>query len=993
MDNDFERMLINPPRQFRPIPFWAWNARLREEETAQQIARMDEAGLGGAMMRACGGLQSGYMGHEWMDNIRTALAECKRRGMTAWEYDETGWPGGFGGGIISRMGTKYQQKYLRCSPKPPRAGAVPISSAMCEGRPCYFYYEINHDYVDLLDSNVTHAFLRTVHQQYKQRLGDQAGGLTGFFTDGPQLSRNGYPWSHSLPAAYQKRFGEPLPERLPDLFFNTETAPRTRVRFWRLVTELFAEHTKQMAEWCHENGFQLTGHLACEETLLSQLTTNGACMPHYAYFDIPGMDWQGRGVADCLTPLQVSSVAHQLGKRQIMSESFARCGWNVSFEELRWISEWQMVRGVTLLCQHHEPYSLAGIRKRNAPAALFTQQPWWKEYRRFNDFVSRIGMLLTLGSVHFDVLLLHPQQSAWLRYDGGDEGAAFVDAQNKTLLAAIRALEDAQIPFHLGDDQILAQHAHVEGARLCVGGQRYRAVIVPPCLSLDKRVLALLTRFRQNGGTLLWAEAKAAGGGGLPRMADGAPSPEPYRLACASRRIPLSQIVQALPAACRPLCVAFADGSPAAGIAATVRNFEQEGFRMCYLVNTALPACKLTVRVKGEDAALFDPACGRKKTLPFERENGELRFSLQIEQRGSVILFVYDRPNPSRAKRGTNRADVPSRSIRASLSPVWEIVRSDLNALTLDRCDCFLHGKLVEANLPTIEATELACALAQPAELRMVYRFHITQPLPGPLFLVCESPKNHLFTINGKIARLTTHGSYRDTAFQKLNIKKFVQTGINELCLDTCFQQHGSVYSDFREAADGLASIRNRLTYDEEAEAVYLIGNFRVDTPGVFRDGQRESSLYHGGFSLAPPCPDVHAGDLARQGFPFFCGQLTLRNTFLLKAGACENRRLCFSRRGAIVLSARVNGKPAGKLFWQPYEMRLDGLLHEGENQIEITLVSSLRNLLGPHHLQSGESDSVSPGSFYRRSMIWRDGENPDWTDDYSFVDFGLFLE
>lgn len=92
------------------------------------------------------------------------------------------------------------------------------------------------------------------------------------------------------------------------------------------------------------------------------------------------------------------------------------------------------------------------------------------------------------------------------------------------------------------------------------------------------------------------------------------------------------------------------------------------------------------------------------------------------------------------------------------------------------------------------------------------------------------------------------------------------------------------------------------------------------------------------------------------------------------------------------MLAVRVNGKPAGKLFWQPYEIDLSRFLLEGENTIEITLTGSLRNLLGPHHLKHGESYSVSPGSFYRRSSVWRGEDNPDWTDDYSFVEFGIFL-
>ena len=44
MDIKKDDLLINPPKQFRPISLWAWNTRLYKEETARQIAQMDEAG-------------------------------------------------------------------------------------------------------------------------------------------------------------------------------------------------------------------------------------------------------------------------------------------------------------------------------------------------------------------------------------------------------------------------------------------------------------------------------------------------------------------------------------------------------------------------------------------------------------------------------------------------------------------------------------------------------------------------------------------------------------------------------------------------------------------------------------------------------------------------------------------------------------------------------------------------------------------------------------
>ena len=50
---------------------------------------------------------------------------------------------------------------------------------------------------------------------------------------------------------------------------------------------------KQIHDWCAAHGLKFTGHLVLEESFESQLVSNGACMPHYEYFDIPGMDWLG----------------------------------------------------------------------------------------------------------------------------------------------------------------------------------------------------------------------------------------------------------------------------------------------------------------------------------------------------------------------------------------------------------------------------------------------------------------------------------------------------------------------------------------------------------------------------------------------------------------------------------------------------------------------------------------------------------------------------
>jgi hypothetical protein len=52
-----------------------------------------------------------------------------------------------------------------------------------------------------------------------------------------------------------------------------------------------------------------------------------------------------------------------------------------------------------------------------------------------------------------------------------------------------------------------------------------------------------------------------------------------------------------------------------------------------------------------------------------------------------------------------------------------------------------------------------------------------------------------------------------------------------------------------------------------------------------------------------------------------------------------------------------------------------------GENTVEIELVGTLRNLLGPHHLVGGDLAWTGPEQFRDKSR---------WTDDYILAPFGF---
>jgi len=485
------------PKEYRPVPFWSWNDKLDIDETKGQVRVMDEAGIGGFFMHARGGLQTEYMRGEWFENITAAKNEAQKRDMYPWVYDENGWPSGFGNGVVNGLGVEYQQKYLRMENE-----HIHKDTTITKSGEHWFYYEVNPFYVDTLDKKVTEKFIEVAYKPYYERYGDS---FEGFFTDEPQISRAGIPWSFIFEDEYRKRYGEDLTTHLEELFLDIKDYKKTRVKFWKMVTDLFSENfMKPIYEQCNEWGLKLTGHLVLEETLFSQLESNGACMPHFEYFHIPGMDWLGRNIYDCLTALQVSSVAEQLGKERVLSETYAMCGHNVSFSELKGIYEWQMVRGINLLCPHLQGYSVKGIRKRDYPPAMYYQQPWWSEYNRFVDAMSRESMILAKSRKETDILVIHPQTTAWSEFTGKKNKK--IEEINKDFQDIIKELEEKHIQFHLGDETIMERHARVENGKIIIGNCSYTTVIASCCEILFPNTEELLERFVKTGGKILKPE-------------------------------------------------------------------------------------------------------------------------------------------------------------------------------------------------------------------------------------------------------------------------------------------------------------------------------------------------------------------------------------------------------------------------------------------------------------------------------------------------------
>ena len=888
---------------YRPIPFWSWNDRLNIEETKEQIHKMKEAGLGGFFMHARGGLETEYMQEEWFDNVTAAIEAAKEYDMRAWAYDENGWPSGFGAGLVNGLGLEYQQKYLRVE----ETNTHPDTAIANDGTH-YFYYEVNPFYVDTLDKKVVAEFIKSTYEPYYEKYGND---IEGFFTDEPQISRNGIPWSFTFEAEYKKRYKENLTEHLGELFFPEGDYKITRVQFWKMVTELFSDnYMKQIYDWCEERGLKLTGHLAQEESCEIQVTSNGACMPHYEYFHIPGMDWLGRTVYDNLTILQLTSAATQLGKKEVLSETFGLCGHNVSFSEMKGIYEWQMVQGVNLMCQHLEGYSIRGLRKRDYPPALFIQQPWWKECTGFHDAMSRVGKVLRDGICPVEVLILHPQTTIWSLFDGGENaGIAEVNAK---LLHTMKLLKEKHILFHLGDETLMERHGKVQDGKLIIGQCAYAYVIDPGCEVLFEGTRELLTAFKKTGGRVVTAEEMEA-----------------------------EEIVD----------------NPA--ITYTKRIYPK--FTAHYFVNSSTNVEKANIQVQGRRMNLYtgetEGFCGKHEFEPW----------------GSLMLIEDD----------TARFVKEQPYTYVTLPDTAKVLFATENCLTLDTCDYYFDGVLQEKQGYVLNIIGRANALERSVRIHQDYYVDM-EYLPEKVQLVCETPEMFTITVNDTVVLKEIEGSFVDKSFKKIDITKYLVKGNNQISFDCDFVQSDEVYSNLRKARV-FESEKNKLRYDMEIEPIYLLGNFSIRTDGTWQELERDGVRYSGSFVIDKPCQEVRLTHIEQQGYPFFCGEMVLECELDIPD---EDVVLQVNRKGVQVLKMEMNGTE--KTFLTENVIPLKAFDAQGKTSVKLTLINNLRNLLGPHHLEKGETYAVRPLDFYQEKCIWNQEEQARWNTDYCFVNTGI---
>jgi len=552
---------------------------------------------------------------------------------------------------------------------------------------------------------------------------------------------------------------------------------------------------------------------------------------------------------------------------------------------------------------------LRGIRKRDYPPAMYYQQPWWDEYGKWVDAMSRVGMILTEGKACADILLIHPQTTAWTMYD--DKNFEEMNELEAKFVAGFTELEKKHVAFHLGDETIMERHAKVENGKLIIGCQSYSKIVVEFCEYLFDNTKKLLDEFVNQGGEIV-----------------------------SINDIKTNNVIS--------------DET----ITYTIRYYDV--FKVHYFVNTSAEEKTAKVYIEGKKLDIFSG-----ETEGFDGiHTFEPWGSLLIIEDGSKNLPVTD-------KEYNN----------IYLDGEFNVSENTLNTITLDRCDYYFDGVLQETNGYVLNIAERANKLEKKVSVHQDYHVQINA-LPSVLFLITESPDQFEITVNGKKIDKTVLGYFRDKSFKKLDIAKYVKTGENVISFDCDFVQSDKFYADLKNAFV-FESEKNKLAYDMEIEAIYLLGDFGVKTEGEWTALDYDAYRYKGDFVIDKLPEKVALNHLEQNGFTFFCGELELTGEIEIKG---ENPVLKLDLFG--VNAVKVEIENFKKTVLTDNKLILEGLT-EGKHKVKLTLINNLRNLLGPHHLKVGESWGVGPGEFFKENCIWNLNAEKNWDEDYCFVIFG----
>lgn len=1007
-----EELFKNPTCEYRGTPFWAWNSDLKAEELCRQIEIFKEMGLGGFHMHVRTGMSTRYLSDEFMSLIKCCCEKADKEHMLAWLYDEDRWPSGAAGGFVTKN-EEYRARCLLLTTVPcdnTESGAKFINSSAegsrdgkgwliacydvildkngylesykkigeneaAVGTKWYAYIKIhtpspwynNQTYLDTLNPKAVKRFVEVTHERYKEKVGEFFGNIVpAIFTDEPQFTRKYVldnstdkkdllmPWTDDFADTYEAQYGESILDYLPEIFWELPNSKvsTARYHYHDHIAERFAEAFADVCgDWCRKNGIALTGHMMEEPTLHSQTASLGEAMRSYRGFDLPGIDMLCANF-EFTTAKQTQSAVHQFGREGMLSELYGVTGWDYDFRGYKLHGDWQACLGVTIRVPHLSWYAMGGEAKRDYPASIHYQSPWWKEFSYLEDHFARVNTAMTRGKPIVKVGVIHPVESFWLHWGPNDKTALVRENMDKKFQNLAEWLLKGSIDFNYISESLFPTLCEKASAPLKVGEMEYDAIIVPDCETLRSTTVERLEAFRKAEGKLIFL-------GNAPTLIDGKISNRGKILCEDSLLIPFDRekILGVLDEN-RTVTIRLANGRLSEDYIYQLRHDGNSRWLFISRCNEpynkdCVRESKLRISINGEFIPyIYDTLNGSIYPIACEYINGCTVISKLMYHYDSLLLKLDE---------GKRAFDVPSEkytplSDAIAMPALVDYSLSERNVMLLDIAEFSLDGGEFMAEEEILRLDNICReklgyvsrggSVAQPwviepeiIEHHLTLKFKIKSDISySGAELALEDVENAKITFNGKDVAINITGWYVDKDIKTVPLPE-IKVGDNILEITLPFGKRTN------------------------AEWCYLLGDFGIKLAGMEK-------------TIVPLPEKLGFGSITTQGLPFYGGNIT----YHLEAEGDSLKIEATRYRGALI-GIKIDENEKGKIVYPPYILKADKL-GDGMHKVDITLFGNRFNSFGAVHLTDVKHSWHGPDA-------WR-SDKERWSYEYVLRDVGI---
>jgi len=998
----------NPTCEYRGTPFWAWNCKLNKKLVETQIEYLKEMGFGGFHMHSRTGMATEYLGKEFMELVKTCIKKAEKENMLAWLYDEDRWPSGSAGGLVTKD-PKHRARKLVVTPDE-KAEAVPKEAAIQSGSTyfvaCYdillnengelaSYQKIkpdaeatgekwyaycmtndpnpwynNQTYVNTLDKAAMDKFIEITYESYKNAIGDRFGGIVpAIFTDEPQFEKKKalnfaqdktdviFPWTNDLADTYMEACGLDLLEVLPEMIWELpdNQISKARYLYHDHIAERFARaFADNCGKWCGENHLMLTGHMMEEPTLESQSAMLGDAMRSYRSFQLPGIDMLCDWV-ELTTAKQAQSASRQYGREGVLSELYGVTDWNFDFRGHKFQGDWQAALGVTVRVPHLSWVSMAGEAKRDYPASINYQSPWYKEYPYVEDHFARLNTALTRGTPVVKVGVIHPVESYWLHMGPWENTNTIREQLDHNFKNITEWLLLGQIDFDFICESTFPGLCSSGSNPLKVGKMEYSTIVVPGCETLRQSTLDRLEQFRDNGGKLIFL-------GECPRYIDAVLSDEGNKLYQRSENVPFEHAsVLSILQEDKIIDIRNDNGKRADNLIYQMRQdgnskwlFIAHGVKTIH-ADAVIPQ-KIMIKIKGGyTPTLYNTLSGQITDMDYKIEKGDTIIKMDIYCHDSILLKLDE----GRVKAKEEKRAVKNKIGQIDFKDKIEFSLEEPNVLLLDMAEYAFDGgvfhdveEILRADNHFREKLGFPSRqeeVAQPWTLEeekiehsITLKFKINSEIKVEnTLLAIEDAERLDITLNGDAVKAEASGYYADESIKTVRLP-VIKRGENILQINIPFGKTTNL------------------------EYCYLLGKFNVKVEGCEK-------------TVIAPSDKIGFSSITCQGMPFYGGNITYKTE--IETGDCSLSVKVNNYRGSLV-KVLFDGKVAGTIAYAPYKVMIDPV-KSGKHTMEFVLFGNRYNTFGALH----NADTA---------MVWRSG--PDgwrttgdaWCYEYKLKETGI---